>query len=93
MFHVKHLQHRKCGKVDKMTKSEVKKVIKIYGYTMIDKSWYTGKDKTGIIFNAYDDCGECSHFWIDTTIEFATRQAMSTICLHNEKDISNWFFM
>ena len=88
--------HRR-GKVEEMTKEQelkntIKKAIKVYGYTMISKSWYTGNDKESVLFNAYNEYGECFHFWIDSRYKFASRTALSDVCLHEAQEISNWFF-
>lgn len=79
-------------KKEQELKQAVKEIIKKYGFVMISKSWFMGEDKTSVLFNAYDECGNCSRFYIDYTVKFADRQAMSTICLHEPREITNWFF-
>lgn len=74
-----------------MNKENIKKALKAYGYTMITKSWFTGDDNTSVIFNAYDEYGNCHHFFIDNLSECATKQSLSAITVHESRDVS-WIF-
>lgn len=74
-----------------MTKKEIKQVLKDYEYTMISKSWYEGTNG-GRLFYAYD-CNGCPYrFWVDLENEYATKQALSEVCILDEQTISHWFF-
>ena len=74
-----------------MTKTQIKKIIKEYGYTMITPSLYNGHDGCWL-FYAFDSNGQCYRFWIDECCEYATKQVLSDICILDEQLISRWFF-
>lgn len=77
-----------------ITKKFVKNAIKPLGFTMIEKSWYVCNDddvKGCILFNAYDDYGDCYSFFISEKKRIACWQALSTICIH-EKHYVDWLF-
>lgn len=72
-----------------MNKTEIKKIIKEYGYIMITKSYFIGEH--GVLFNAYNDCGDCFNFWISHERTYATKQMYSIVTVHDSQDITNWF--
>ena len=75
-----------------MTKKYIKQVLKIYGFTLIDKSWFQREDKQTALFNAFDCSGVCYVFWVDNECQYATYQRLSDIMLHKQKLITKWFF-
>ena len=71
-------------------KNTIKNIIKKYGYTMIDKSFFMD-DETSCIFNMYDKNGTCHQMFVYFLINSATIQSLSTITIHKPYDVSYWF--
>ena len=72
-----------------MTKQELKELLKEHGYTMITKSFYSGIH--GVLANCYDGYGECWKIYVAHHKQFATLQALSDVCIHEENSIVDWF--
>lgn len=74
----------------KNTKNTIKNVLKKYGFTMIDKSFFMDDD-TSCIFNMFDRNGSCYHVFIYFLINHATMNYLSDVMLHEKTDISYMF--
>lgn len=75
-----------------MTKKEIKAILKAYGVTMIDKTYYVSEDKSAVMFDTYDDHGILEQYYINFDMRYARYQMYSTTMIHEAHDISRWFF-
>ena len=67
-----------------MTKKEIKAALAAYGYKMIKPSWYRHKGDECATFNAYDEHGFCSYFYVDWGDKYAHRTMMTDTDLRLE---------
>ena len=67
-----------------MTKKQIKEALAVYDYKMIKPSWHKGKDDDCALFNAYDDHGNCSTFFVDWGQHYARRTMMTDTNLRLE---------
>ena len=67
-----------------MTKKEIKAALAKYDYKMIKPSWHKRKGDECAIFNAYDEHGNCSCFFVDWGDKYARRTLMTDTDLRLE---------
>lgn len=75
-----------------MTKEEIKKALKKYGYTVIGKSWFAADEGLSAMFNAYDDFGNCVKCYVDSNNKCATMISLSAFVVNKPHDISYVFW-
>lgn len=77
-----------------MNKKQIKEVLKSFGYTLINSSYYECDNGGSVFFNAFDENGNVSEFYIhnEEYDKFAKRQRLSSIKVCEAKDVTNWFF-
>lgn len=75
-----------------MTKKEIKAILKEHGVTMIDKTYFVGEDKKGVLFDTYNTNGILEQYHINFDMKYASCQMYSATMIHKSHDISRWFF-
>ena len=72
-----------------MTKKEIKQIIKKYGFTMINCSYFGGE--YGVLFNAYNQQGTVAKFWVSHDLHYCDMQFLSEVAIYDANEITGWF--